>query len=83
MSKMRFETAKLRGRIYEVYGNVEAFAKAMNTRAATISAKLRSESNFTAAEIYKAADLLKIEPYEWSAYFFTPQVEKAQQGGEE
>lgn len=63
--------AKLRGKICEVFGTIENFAKAMGKDPSTISAKLNNKSPWTREEIERACDLLGIPIEEVFLYFFT------------
>lgn len=65
--------AALRGRIRTVYGTQEAFARAMDRSPCSISFKLNGRSEWTAAEIRKACELLDIRPDEVTRYFFCPE----------
>lgn len=79
MSKIRFDNSKLRGKVYEVCGDIASFSTAIGASAATVSAKIRGEADWKATEIYKAAGVLNIPITDLGAYFFTPSVEKTQQ----
>lgn len=61
---------KLRGAIREKFGTQEAFASAMKMHPATISSRLQDKSDWSKAEIQKAAALLDIQPDDVYAYFF-------------
>lgn len=62
--------AKLRGRIREIYGTDEAFAKAMSINKTTISKKLNNKTDWSREEIEKACNLLKIDISKMHIYFF-------------
>lgn len=62
--------AKLRGKIKEVYGTNEAFAKAMNKDPSTISLKLNGRSSWTREEMEIALILLGVPAQEIYNYFF-------------
>lgn len=66
--------AKLRGRIVEVFGTQEAFAKAMGFTTSAISMRLNNKIKWNVEEVFKAKELLKIEDSEVVSYFFTPKV---------
>ena len=68
---MKFDYNKLRGRIVEKYGNLSAFAKAMNMSMRALSMKLNSHWCFTHDQIKKACELLDIGAGEVHACFFS------------
>lgn len=71
---MPFYYNKLKGRIKEICGTNEEFAKRMDLSLATVSTKLNNKSQWTQPEIFKAVSVLSIDPSEIPAYFFTPVV---------
>lgn len=73
--------SKLRGKIKEVFGSENAFAKAMGKNPTTISAKLNNNSAWTHDEIIKACGLLGIAIEDAYKYFFTQKVGKSQPEG--
>ena len=60
---------KLNGRIVEICGTKQEFAKRMGTSKATISKKLSNQIPFTQCEISRACEILKILPAEIGLYF--------------
>lgn len=72
--------AKLRGKIKEVFGTIEAFAAAMNRDVSTISMKLNNKAAWKREDIEKACEILGIPIEEVHLYFFTQKVEIPQQG---
>lgn len=66
--------AKLRGRIREVFGTIEAFADAMNRDVSTISLRLNNKIAWKREEIEKACEVLEIPINEVHLYFFTQKV---------
>lgn len=62
--------ARLRGRIREIYGTQEAFAKDMNKDPVTISSKLNDKTEWTRREIEQACSLLGISMEQMPLYFF-------------
>ena len=72
--------AKLRGRIREIFGTNEAFAKAMEFDLSTLSAKLNNKSPWKREEIEKACEILSVPIEEVHLYFFTQKVGISQQG---
>ena len=75
---MSFQYNKLRGRIREICGTNEEFAKRMELSLATISQKLNNKSQWTQPEIFKAVDVLSIGIADIPSYFFTPEVQKTE-----
>lgn len=67
---MRFEYAKLRGRIRTYFATQAAFAEAMELSECSISLKLNGKAEWTAGEINKACELLHIPADEIHLYFF-------------
>ncbi len=75
---MAFCYDKLRGRIREVFGTQDKFAKALKMSKSTLSLKLNNASEFTQQEMYEAMILLKEPPASVNQYFFTLDVRKAE-----
>lgn len=63
---------KLKGRIVELYGTQDNFAKFINSTPQTITAKLSGHSRFTQDEIIAWANALKLENSDIVSYFFMP-----------
>lgn len=76
---MPFDYDKLRGKIREVFGSQEKFAKAMNIGYVTLSTKLNNYAEWKQNEILKACELLKIDLEEIPIYFFTLKVQEVEQ----
>ena len=74
---MAFDFSKLRGKIKEVFGTQEKFAKAMGMSGVTLSAKLNNTVDFTMSEINKACELLSIPTEFIPIYFFTKKVKSS------
>jgi len=70
--------AKLRGRIREKYGTIEAFAKAMKKDVSTISLRLNNKITWKREEIETACEVLEIPIQEVHLYFFTQKVGETQ-----
>ena len=64
---------KLRGRIREKLGTEKVFAEKMKLSAASISAKLNGEIDFTTKEIANAVGVLSLEKNDIPEYFFSEQ----------
>lgn len=73
---MRFNYAKLKGRIKEKYGKQEDFAKAIGLTPTTFSFKINSKAKWKQDEIVKAAKLLEISQDEIAEYFFNYKVQE-------
>ena len=73
---MKYDFSKLRGKIVEVYGKQEAFAKAVGLSARSLSLKLNNERYFKPNEISKAIGLLGLSLSDIPDYFFTPEVQE-------
>lgn len=67
-----FDYSKLRGRIREVFGSEEKFAKALGITAASLSSKFSGKSYFKQAQISKSCALLNIPMRDIGQYFFCP-----------
>lgn len=72
---MAFNYSALLGKIREVYGTQEKFAKALNISPRTLSLKLNNRIDFKQPEITKACDLLSISADEIPKYFFSVVVQ--------
>lgn len=66
-----FDYSKLYGKIKEVFGTQEAFAKAMGMSRAAINARLKQTVEWKSPEIFKACKLLGISLKEVHEYFFS------------
>ena len=62
--------SKLRGRIYEKFGSLSAFAAAMGKSVSAISSKLSGRCEWTRSDIELAVKLLDIPVSEIPVYFF-------------
>lgn len=65
-----FNYENLEKRINNMFGGVAAFGKLIGMDEQEIKSKLENISEFTMAEIKKAAEVLNIFPEEIPAYFF-------------
>ena len=75
---IRFDTSKLRGRIFEKYKTLKDFAKDLGLNSATTCNKVNGDTPWKSTEIYRATELLSISQNELGLYFFTPMVGKSQ-----
>ena len=73
-----FNYDKLRGRIREVYGTESKFAEALEIGRVSLSKRLNNNVDFTRMEIFRACELLRIDPSDVAIYFFTLQVQKSE-----
>ena len=76
---MAFDYSKLRGKIKELYGTQDNFAKALGIGRVSLSQRLNNTLEFTQKEINVSCDLLKINKEDVSKYFFTEKVQKYEQ----
>ena len=67
---MKFNYAKLLGRMREFNYTQESLAKAIGKNEGTVNAKLNNKSNFTTAEIVSICKVLNITSKDIGAYFF-------------
>jgi transcriptional regulator with XRE-family HTH domain len=67
---MSYEYNKLRGRIVEMYGTQEAFARKIGISRNSLSLKMTGKTSFSQADIIKWSELLDIKPNEIGQYFF-------------
>ncbi len=79
MSDIRFDTSKLRGRIFEKYKTLKEFANDLGLNTATATNKVNGKTQWKANEIYCITVLLGIPQSDFGLYFFTPAVGKTQQ----
>lgn len=69
-----FEYCKLLGRIHEICGTQETFAKAIGRSVTSVNAKLNNHVQFTQGEIVSAVNALKLNNSDIPDYFFKPKV---------
>lgn len=67
-----FDYSKLRGRIREIFGTEEKFAKALGITSTSLSGKFSGKSYFKQAQISKCCALLNIPLKDIGQYFFCP-----------
>lgn len=58
---MEFNYNKLKGKIKEVYGTQQEFAKALGISATTLNTRLKNETFFNQSEIEKTKELLNLK----------------------
>lgn len=66
-----FDYSKLYGKIREVYGTQEVFAKAMGMSRSALSSRLKNGAEWKSPEIFKACELLNIPLTDNYLYFFS------------
>ena len=71
---MNWNYAKLRGRIKEIFGTQEAFAKAIGISSVSLSQRLNNVLEFTQEEIFNSCEVLNIPLTDMMSYFFTKTV---------
>ena len=67
---MSFEYSKLLGKIKEVCGTQEIFAKQLGIGRVSLSMRLNNKLDFSASEMNKACEILGIDTAEIPLYFF-------------
>lgn len=67
---MNWNYAKLRGRIKEIFGTQEAFAKAIGISSVSLSQRLNNVLEFTQEEIFNSCEVLNIPLTDMMSYFF-------------
>ena len=68
---MNWNYAKLRGRIKEIFGTQEAYAKAIGISSVSLSQRLNNVLEFTQEEIFNSCEALNIPLTDMMSYFFT------------
>lgn len=67
---MSYNFSKLRGKIVEVYGTIQAFAGAIGITPLSVGKKLSGKSEWTRDEIMKSCSALGIKTADILEYFF-------------
>lgn len=70
MIENKFQYAKLRGRIVEMFGSHSKFAKALKISENSLSKKLNGKTQFKQGDIQTWCNLLEIPITEAGLYFF-------------
>jgi len=68
---LKYDNSKLLGRIKELYGTQEKFGEALGWTSSKTSQKLSNLGMWRLADIRKAVRVLRIEPDDIHAYFFS------------
>ena len=76
MEQMIFNYNKLRGRIVEKYGTIQAFADAIGVSGTSISKYLNNKIEWGQRTIDEACKALDIPREEIPIYFFVPYVQE-------
>lgn len=76
---MTFDYSKLRGRIKEIFGTQDNFARQLNIGRVSLSQRLNNYLDFSQEEINRAYILLNLSKEEIPEYFFTTKVQKNEQ----
>lgn len=71
MDRIRFDYAKLKGRIKEKCGSQKVFAGRLGISEMSLSCKLKGHSYFTQSEIWNSVGILEIDQAKVGTYFFT------------
>lgn len=74
--KMSFDYSKLRGKIKEVCGTQENFAREIGIGTVSLSQRLNNLLDFDQREIHRACEVLGISDEEMHSYFFNLKVQK-------
>lgn len=75
---MAFNYNKLRGKIKEVCGTQDNFAKAIGIGRVSLSQRLNNILDFSQEEIHKSCEILGIDKEDIPVYFFTLEVQKSE-----
>lgn len=71
---MNWRYDKLRGKIKEVCGTQDMFAKKLGMGRVSLSQRLNNQLEFSQDEIFKSCEILKIDLSDMREYFFTQKV---------
>lgn len=71
---MSWDYNKLRGKIKEVCGTQDEFARRLNIGRVSLSQRLNNQLEFSQKEIFSACDILGINYLDIPTYFFTEEV---------
>lgn len=76
---MAYDYRKLKGRIIEIFGTQQSFAKAMDWSERTLSLKMNGLRSWKQTDICKAVKLLELTENDIPLYFFATNVQKVEQ----
>lgn len=71
MEKIKFNYAKLKGRITEICGTQKVFAEQLGITEGTLTSKLLGYTYFSQDEILRSLEILGITANKTTDYFFT------------
>lgn len=71
---MGYDYSKLRGRIIEKFGTLNAFFEKLNISSVMASKKLNNKAGFSQADINQWCNLLDIDLKEVGSFFYAPKV---------
>lgn len=74
MVNIEFDYSALEGKIKQYYDTQDNLAKEIPMSRSSLNQKLQGNVDFTSKNIYRIANLLKIDKEEISYYFFTLKV---------
>ena len=69
-----YDYSKLRGRIIEKFGSMQAFSDAVGTSNVTVSRKLNDVVGISREDIEAWSEKLEIKPEEYGSFYFTHKV---------
>ncbi len=72
---IEFDYSKLRGRIVEKFGSIDAFSSNLDISNVSISKKLNNKINISREDIILWSKLLDIPPEEYGAFYFARKVQ--------
>lgn len=75
VNRMAFNYNKLRGKIVEVFGTQDNFAKKLGISTNALSRKMNNKISLSQKEVIQWAELLGICEKDYKAYFFTVEVQ--------
>lgn len=67
---MKFKYAKLRGRIVEKFGTMDAFATELGISKTQLSKKMNGRAGFSQSDIIKSSQLLDIDLNDVGSFFY-------------
>ena len=73
---MLYDYSKLQGRIIEKFGTQADFARAIGRSQPTVSRKMNGKTEWTQKDMAKICDVLDIQDWDMSAYFFALKVQR-------
>ena len=76
---MAWDYSKLKGKIKEVYGTQDNFAKAIGISRVSLSLRLNNNLEFSQNEIARALLALNADQSQLIDFFYTPKVQKDEQ----